>query len=435
MQQKTTQERELRERVRGDAKLAQQTGNAWDDIAQGAGALSRRSTIAICTWRAARASTASCSATRASWCAAPPSAPSRTSSGCASTRTRICRRCAPSLLAATPIYPDFETGHVVVLARQDARIARPRRRRSCASCWARNRPSRSRRKLVRETKLADPAVRKALWEGGAAAVDASQDPMIALARDDRRRRARACARSTRTKCRRRVAAAQEKIAKARFAVLGTNIYPDATFTLRLSYGAVEGWTEKGAAGRAVHEAVAPVRAHDRQGSVPPAAASGSMRAASSIRNTPFNYVTTNDIVGGNSGSPLVDAQGRLVGLAFDGNIHSIAGSYWYDEKHESRGRRASRHHPHGAARRVRRDRRSRTRSSASNGSAQQALALLRRDRELDVQAVLHFERAERHAERLDAELRLQDVELAAARSAFAPSTAIFTGTSRRGSRP
>ena len=46
---------------------------------------------------------------------------------------------------------------------------------------------------------------------------------------------------------------------------------------------------------------------------------------------PFNYVTTNDIVGGNSGSPAVDAQGRLVGLLFDGNIHSIAGSYWYDE--------------------------------------------------------------------------------------------------------
>jgi Peptidase S46 len=49
-------------------------------------------------------------------------------------------------------------------------------------------------------------------------------------------------------------------------------------------------------------------------------------------NTPFDYVTTNDIVGGNSGSPLIDAQGRLVGLAFDGNIHSIAGSFWYDEK-------------------------------------------------------------------------------------------------------
>jgi S1-C subfamily serine protease len=46
--------------------------------------------------------------------------------------------------------------------------------------------------------------------------------------------------------------------------------------------------------------------------------------------TPFNYVTTNDITGGNSGSPLIDAQGRLIGLAFDGNIHSIAGSYWYD---------------------------------------------------------------------------------------------------------
>ena len=57
-----------------------------------------------------------------------------------------------------------------------------------------------------------------------------------------------------------------------------------------------------------------------------------MRAASSIRTRRSTTSTTNDIVGGNSGSPLVDAQGRLVGLAFDGNIHSIAGSYWYDEK-------------------------------------------------------------------------------------------------------
>jgi hypothetical protein len=128
-----------------------------------------------------------------------------------------------------------------------------------------------------------------------------------------------------------VAASQEKIARARFAVLGTNIYPDATFTLRLSYGAVEGWIEKG-------EAVAPFtnlsRLYERATGKPPfqlpqvwLTARNKLDAA-----TPFNYVTTNDILPGNSGSPLVDAQGRLVGLAFDGNIHSIAGNYWYDAR-------------------------------------------------------------------------------------------------------
>ncbi len=126
-----------------------------------------------------------------------------------------------------------------------------------------------------------------------------------------------------------VASAQERIAKARFAVLGTNTYPDATFTLRLSYGAVDGWVEKG---QKVEPYTRLSRLFERTtGKDPFRLPQVWLDARDRLdMNTPFCFVTTNDIVGGNSGSPLVDAQGRLVGLAFDGNIHSIAGSFWYD---------------------------------------------------------------------------------------------------------
>jgi hypothetical protein len=183
-------------------------------------------------------------------------------------------------------------------------------------------------KLVTGTRLADPAVRKSLWEGGAAAVDASSDPMIVLVRQIDPE-ARAVRKIYEDEVQARVAVGQEKIAKARFAVLGTGTYPDATFTLRVSYGAVQGWKEKG-------EDVAPFtvlsRLYERTtGKDPFRLPQAWLDARGKLDpNTPFDYATTNDIVGGNSGSPLVDAQGRLVGLAFDGNIHSIAGSYGYD---------------------------------------------------------------------------------------------------------
>ena len=126
-----------------------------------------------------------------------------------------------------------------------------------------------------------------------------------------------------------VEAAHEDIARARFAVLGTSVYPDATFTLRLNFGTVQGWVENGTP-------VAPFtrldRLFERATGQPPFAVPASWRAARATLDlaTPFNLSTNNDIVGGNSGSPLVDAAGRIVGLVFDGNIHSISGAYWFD---------------------------------------------------------------------------------------------------------
>jgi hypothetical protein len=123
--------------------------------------------------------------------------------------------------------------------------------------------------------------------------------------------------------------ASERIAAARFQALGTSIYPDATFTLRLNFGTVQGWKEKG-------QAVVPFTtlktAFDRATGKDPFRVPASWVQALPALNleTRFNLSSNNDIVGGNSGSPLINAKGELVGLMFDGNIHSISGNYWFD---------------------------------------------------------------------------------------------------------
>lgn len=183
-------------------------------------------------------------------------------------------------------------------------------------------------RLVDWSKLADPAVRMQLWEGGTAAVAASDDPMIALAR-----MVDPSARHIRKRYEDEVEApsrtASERIARARFKIRGTSTYPDATFTLRLNEGRVQGWTEKG-------EPVAPFtqlsRLFERATGQDPFRVPESWMAAKAQLDlsTRYNVSTNSDITGGNSGSPLIDARGDLVGLMFDGNIHSIAGSYWFD---------------------------------------------------------------------------------------------------------
>jgi hypothetical protein len=126
-----------------------------------------------------------------------------------------------------------------------------------------------------------------------------------------------------------VKVASEALARARFAAYGTEVYPDATFTLRLNYGTVQGWVENGTP---VEPFTRLARAFERATGADPFRIPESWQnvKGSLDMRTPFNVSTNSDIVGGNSGSPLIDARGRIVGLMFDGNIHSIAGSYWFD---------------------------------------------------------------------------------------------------------
>jgi hypothetical protein len=185
-------------------------------------------------------------------------------------------------------------------------------------------------RVVKGSKLRDPKVRKALFEGGEAAVSASKDTMIEFARlvePD----ARAVRKTYEDDVEAVVKKNAELIAKARFQVYGTSVYPDATGTLRLSFGQVRGWEE---AGRKVTPITTLGGAFDRATGKDPFALPKSWidNKAKLDLSTPFNFSTTNDIIGGNSGSPVIDQEGRIVGLIFDGNIHSLGGDYAYDGK-------------------------------------------------------------------------------------------------------
>ena len=183
-------------------------------------------------------------------------------------------------------------------------------------------------RLVAETKLDDPAVRNQLWQGGKPAVDASHDPMLELARS-LDAESRSIRRQFEDEVEAPITAASERIAAVRFAAFGTHVYPDATFTLRLSYGKVQGWTENG---RLVDPVTHLDRAFERATGSSPFKIPDSWLAVIDRLDmrTPFCIATNSDIVGGNSGSPLIDSKGRIVGLIFDGNIHSISGDYWFD---------------------------------------------------------------------------------------------------------
>jgi Peptidase S46 len=121
----------------------------------------------------------------------------------------------------------------------------------------------------------------------------------------------------------------EAIARARFAVLGTSEYPDATFTLRISYGTVKGFLE---GDHFVPPLTTMLGAFDRNTGKPPFDLPASWLSARDKLDlgTPLDFCTTNDIIGGNSGSPVIDRNADVVGLIFDGNIHSLGGDFGYD---------------------------------------------------------------------------------------------------------
>jgi Peptidase S46 len=230
------------------------------------------------------------------------------------------------LYAQVPVYPEFEQmtlSFSLERMREWLGPDHPVVRR----LMSKESPDALATRLIAETQLNDANVRKRLWQGGKTAVGASHDPMIALARSIDVE-ARALRRQYEDEVEAPIARAAEKIAAARFKAYGTNTYPDATFTPRLNYGTVEGWVENGAV---VPPFTQLERAFERAtGTTPFKIPDSWMRVKAQLdMSTPFCISTSNDIVGGNSGSPLIDVDGKIVGLMFDGNIHSIAGRYWF----------------------------------------------------------------------------------------------------------
>ncbi len=183
--------------------------------------------------------------------------------------------------------------------------------------------------LIKGTKLKDVKVRTALFDGGQKAIDASKDPMIVFAREvdpD----ARAVRKLYEDGPEAILKKNGELIAKAVFQVYGTSSYPDATFTARLSYGQVKGYMNNGVEVKPVTTFAG---AYERDTGREPFALPKSWLAAKGKVDltTPFNFASTNDIIGGNSGSPVINQRGEVVGLVFDGNIQSLGGEYGFDE--------------------------------------------------------------------------------------------------------
>jgi hypothetical protein len=231
------------------------------------------------------------------------------------------------LFSEAPISPELEKlllGHSLAKVRERLGPDHPAVRK----LLGRESPDEVAARVVDGTKLRDVAERRRLWDGAKAAVDASDDPMIALARvvdPD----ARAVRKSFEDEIDSVVKKNQELIAEARFAAQGRTTYPDATFTLRLSYGEVKGWRE---GTREVPPFTTLAGAFERHTGRDPFALPESWLGAKDRLDlgTRFNFATTNDVIGGNSGSPVVNRSAEIVGLVFDGNIHSLGGEYGFD---------------------------------------------------------------------------------------------------------
>lgn len=182
--------------------------------------------------------------------------------------------------------------------------------------------------LVEGSKLGEPAARKALLDGGQAAIDASSDAMIVMARlvDPDFRAAR---KDYEDNFAAPLDKAHSAIARARFKIYGESIYPDATFTMRVSFGTVKGYWQDGV----FVEPITKIRGlFERATGAPPYRLPQSWIAAEPSLNMdqPMNFATTNDIIGGNSGSPVIDKTGAVAGLIFDGNIQSLGGDFGFD---------------------------------------------------------------------------------------------------------
>lgn len=189
------------------------------------------------------------------------------------------------------------------------------------------------KQLIANTKLDDVAIRKQLYQGGVPAIQSSTDPLIALMRS-----IDADARVVRKQYDDEVDAVERRdgatIARARFEKSGFTEPPDATFTLRLSYGAVKGYTENGkhisyfaTMGGAFRHAA------DHGNKDPYRLPDSWMNSKSKLKlSTPLNFVSTADIIGGNSGSPTINKAGEVVGIIFDGNLQTLPWNFAYSDQ-------------------------------------------------------------------------------------------------------
>lgn len=195
-------------------------------------------------------------------------------------------------------------------------------------------PARRAVELVKGSRLFEPEYRRRLVEGGRSAVQRSDDPMIAFARD-LDGYVRGIEQRYRDEVESPTRDAYADIVAARFEIEGENTYPDATFTLRMSFGTVKGYEEPGGGTVPPFTTIAGLyERYERRGPQEPFSLPEVwlQRRDRVDMSTPYNLVSTNDIIGGNSGSPLVNTEGEVVGLIFDGNIQSLVWGTQFDDR-------------------------------------------------------------------------------------------------------
>jgi hypothetical protein len=328
IEQRAQDEQKLRGAVMADSRLRGRAGTAWDDIARAEATY--REILVPYTWIEGGAGFNSDlfayarQLVRAAEERAKPNAERlREYTDAQLPHLR------QALEADVPVYPELEQVRLSFSLERMREYLRPDHA-IVKEALGSETPDRRAKALVTGTRLADPKARVTLFDGGQEAIAASKDPMILLARavDAEARRLRKIYENDVQTPEQR---AQQAIADARFRAYGTNLYPDATFTLRLSYGAVQGWAEDGTR---IDPFTRIEGLYARTTGAPPFALPQRWQKAKAELDmrAPVNLATTNDIVGGSSGSAMVNAAGEIVGLIFDGNIHSISGSYWYDEE-------------------------------------------------------------------------------------------------------
>ena len=333
---KRVEEKELRDAVAKDPKLSQADGSGWDEVAATLKTLiqirDEYNLFAIGPQRSAQAfdsdlfDIAIKLVRLAEETQKPNGERLREYSDAALNSLKL------QLFSDAPIYDDLE---IVKLADSLGMLAEVmgEENQTVQMVLAGKSPQDRASELIRGTTLKDVAVRKRLADGGMKAIQESTDPMIQLARaiDPESRRIRQTFEQQVDEPQRQ---AYSKIANARFAVYGASIYPDATFTLRLAFGEAKGYSENGQkipwattlGGTYEHAA-----AHDNKDPFDLPKIWTDRKSQLNL-STPFDFVSTADIIGGNSGSPVINRQGELVGIIFDGNIQSLVLDYIYSDK-------------------------------------------------------------------------------------------------------
>jgi hypothetical protein len=329
-EKKEAEEQELRERLAKQPDLDKQFAPAWDNIANAYNELPKMSNrLAFSNIAASRLATIAQQIVTYHIEMAKPN-PQRYAEY---RETRI-DAFRSSLLSPAPIYSELEEAVLtswLIEARNMLGATDPFIRAALGDAE----PAEVVRRAVRETKLADPAARKALLEGPASAIASSTDPMVTLAR-----RVEPVIRELRvwneTNIQNVETANGTKIAQARFAIYGKTMPPDANSQLRIEYGRILGYEEDttlvpykttffGLYDRAlsfneVHPFDLPKRVMDARTKLDLA--------------TPLNFVYTADTIGGNSGSPVINRNGEIVGLNFDSNLQKLSNRYWYIDENE-----------------------------------------------------------------------------------------------------